>query len=93
MDFFITFYLLAAIQEKFCVNCRHAKTNFLGATYSKCTLFPIKDSNHAEYLVTGKPYSNYNYCSTARNLDQMCGQEGKYYVKKCSLLDIKSKKP
>lgn len=89
MDFFITFFLLAAIQEKFCINCRHAKPDFFGATYSKCTLFPEKDTNQVEYLVTGKPHSQYFYCSTARKSDQMCGPEGKYYAKKCRLIDIK----
>ena len=78
-------------QEKFCVNCRHFKGNFLsGNKFGKCKLFPIIDKdNQVDYLVSGTPYSRYYYCSTAREYDNMCGLEGKYYDKKCNIFDDK----
>jgi hypothetical protein len=87
--FFLTILTIVNAQEKFCINCRHAQTNFFsGATFSKCKLFPLKVDNGVEYLVSGKPHSGYYYCSTARKSDQMCGPDGKYYDKKCNLLDL-----
>ena len=83
---------LVNAQDKFCINCRHAQTNFFSsATFSTCKLFPLKVNNEAEYLVTGKPQKsnsiNY-YCSTARKFDQMCGPDGKYYDKQSNYLDL-----
>ena len=87
--FLIIIIDLVNAQHKFCLNCRHAQTNFFsGATFSKCKLFPLKVENEVEYLVSGKPHSEYYFCSTARRYDHMCGLEGKYYDKKCNLLDL-----
>jgi hypothetical protein len=43
--------------------------------------------SNAKYLVTGvddgpKVLVEYSYCSTARDLDHMCGAEGKKYKRK-----------
>ena len=91
MDLFLLTIITALVnaQDKFCINCRHSQTNFFsGATFSKCKLCPLKEENEAEYLVTGKSHSGYFYCSTARQSDQMCGPNGKYYDKKCNYLDL-----
>jgi len=42
-------------------------------------MFPLTDTS---FLVTEE--FNYNYCSTARNLDYMCGEYGKRYFPKDS---------
>lgn len=90
LNFFYLLFFFSFInaQEKFCVNCRHYKGDFWGGKFGKCAMFPEKDDNQADYLVTGRPHSMYYYCSTARKYDNMCGPGGKYYDKKCNLLDI-----
>jgi len=86
---FSLFHLINS-QEKFCINCRHFKGDYLSSNkFGKCKLFPEKEDNQIEYLVSGKPHSRYYYCSTARKFDNMCGLEGKYYDKKCSIFNVK----
>jgi len=76
---------------KFCVNCKYympSESTYTGsAAYGKCMLFNITtiklDQN---YLVTGIDNSEvtveYNYCSTARSMSDMCGMDGKRYEQK-----------
>jgi len=75
-----------------CINCKFAinnvdKYDLLGdenLQFIKCSLFPInKELN--DFLVTGVNSisdPDYNYCSTARKFNHMCGEEGKMYKKK-----------
>jgi hypothetical protein len=50
--------------------------------YGKCSLFPTKERGY-KFLVDGKEDpTEYYYCSTARSSDDMCGVEGKKYVRK-----------
>lgn len=92
MFLFILIFLFQLInsQEKFCVNCRHFKGNLFSDKFSTCKLFPLieKEYDEADYLVTGKQNTkHYYYCTTARKFDTMCGLEGKYYDKKCSIFN------
>lgn len=83
-------YSFAEIPEKrFCVNCKfrvipHPIFESPNLEFARCKLFPKKmDLNtNSTYLVTGytnKSEMEYNYCSTARANDDMCGEEGSYY--------------
>ena len=51
--------------------------------FGKCAAFPILDKSDS-YLVTGIKNEDYNYCSIARQYDDMCGIEGKHYKNKLS---------
>ena len=80
--------------NRFCINCKHYINNELKPETGKCLLFPkieynIEPSNAEmnkyEYLVTGKAFDNvveYTDCITARQLNNMCGEEGRYYSEK-----------
>lgn len=77
---------LNEITPKLCVNCKFFKHSFLGNKYGKCALFPKdQDEDNIDFFVTGK--SDFNYCSTARIADDMCGTEGTKYINKPNKLD------
>jgi hypothetical protein len=87
-------YLLATLlpfqgsplgNQKLCVNCIFFKKDFLsGNKNGKCTYF-LKENLNNNYLVDGStkvdPPSFY-YCSTARKLKHMCGEDGLLFVQK-----------
>lgn len=54
--------------------------------FSKCKLFPIvNNSTKYQFLVSGEIRHNfisYDYCSKARENDNMCGENGKNYSEK-----------
>jgi hypothetical protein len=61
--------------------------------YGKCSLFPKKDIEKQtkgmliSELVSGERDEtinnlDFNYCTTARSFDNMCGQEGRFYKTK-----------
>jgi len=92
--FNITIYILIIMLSIFdstklqkvnlCINCKHFKKIFFTPNiFAKCGLYPIKDTN-VDYLVDGyiKYYNEYNFCSTARKFDFLCGLEGKFYEEK-----------
>ncbi len=75
------------IKPKICCDCKFFKPNFLiGNKYGKCSLFPKEEEDDTRYyLVDGiKRNSNndYSFCSIARSQKNMCGPEGKLYIKK-----------
>jgi len=83
MFYFILFNILSLIEKpKLCINCKFFRHNFLvhnqDPDYGKCSLFTKKIDDN---LVTG--ITNYNkeyyFCSTAREFDNMCGKDAKYY--------------
>jgi len=86
----IFFYLMLPIiafqgePQKLCINCKHFTKEFFNTNkYGKCKSFTkVTDSN--VYLVDGKsnPHTDYFYCSTARDSDDMCGIEGYFFEKK-----------
>lgn len=79
----IPIFSLNEIAPKLCVNCKFFMKNFIiGNEYSRCSLFP-KTEPDIDYYVTGnKKESKYQFCSIARNYDDMCGKEGKKYLNK-----------
>jgi hypothetical protein len=88
MIFFLLLFILSANAEKFCVNCKHFKPAIIShPVFAKCKLFPKELDNNSDFLVLGNPKKEYNYCSIARQNENMCGTDGKCYEKKCSLLD------
>lgn len=81
------FFLTQINSEKFCINCKHFKQPLIGdKLFGKCSVFPKKNENKIDYLVSGKPSIEYSFCSTVRKDEDMCGENGKYYVKKCNSL-------
>ena len=74
-------------------NLRWYKPSILShPIFAKCKAFPREVDNKIDYLVLGRPKTDYNYCSIAREYENMCGQDGKYYEKRCTLMDnIKNK--
>jgi len=81
----ILVFSLNEITPKFCINCKFFKNNFVtDPIYGKCYLFPKTEIN-TNYLITGiEKYIDYQYCSTVRKFDDMCGKEGKKYINKLS---------
>ena len=90
-----TFSTVFSIKPKICVNCKYIthgtyswQTNKDAefSEYSRCSLFPkYSTNNKSNYLVTGiieESITEYHYCSTARDQDSMCGEEGKEYKKR-----------
>ena len=89
--FFTMAYYLKPTLTKFCVNCKYyirPEISYIGsAAYGKCMLFNITTIKLDDtYLVTGVDNSEitveYNYCSTARSMNGMCGMDGKRYEEK-----------
>jgi nanoRNase/pAp phosphatase (c-di-AMP/oligoRNAs hydrolase) len=90
--FFISMVVsLKLTVPKFCVNCKYyipsESTHSTSSAYGKCLLFNITTIKLDEtYLVTGVDNSEvsveYNYCSTARKFEGMCGADGKRYEQK-----------
>jgi len=81
MKYFLIFLYYTA-SPKFCLHCTHFIPDELGNHFGTCKFFPIqyKDSS---FLVTGeKQEIKYNYCSTARKFDHMCGDYAKHYFPK-----------
>ena len=73
------------IGPKICINCKFYKKDFLTfSEFGKCTQFPYESYNDY-FLVNGKDNycnKNFHYCSTARQYDNMCGKEAKFYQEK-----------
>ena len=66
------------INEKLCINCKHIIKYNSDPKYSKCSLFP----KSSQFLVTGnKTDSEFFYCSTAREHNNMCGKNATKYLK------------
>ena len=78
------------------INCDIIDLNKYSLEYSRCALFSkynnttLEEDNFNKYLVTGKPKMNriglkffdYNYCTTARNDENMCGKDGLKFEEK-----------
>lgn len=71
------------MKPKLCIHCKYfIPDNDTGIDkFGKCSLFETKKGK-LNYLVSGKTEEKYNYCSTSRYSNYMCGEEGKYYKKK-----------
>jgi len=72
---------LRQINPKLCINCKYFITDNDTGKFGKCSFFPKKDIK-INYLVNGINSINkneYYYCSTSRDTNDMCGEEGKYH--------------
>jgi hypothetical protein len=94
MYFFLFLLFLSKINaEKFCVNCIHYKKPFIGnKLFGKCNVFQneVDVDKKIDYLVSGKKDIEFIYCLTARQDENLCGEKGKYYIRKCFLPDFLS---
>lgn len=70
------------MKPKLCINCKYFITDNYTGKFGKCSLFPRKENNIYN-LVNGihKDNIEYHFCSTTRDLEHMCGKEGKMYKK------------
>jgi len=72
------------IKPKLCINCKYFITDNDTGKFGKCSLFP-KKAVKINYLVNGINGINdindneYYFCSTSRDTNDMCGEEGKYF--------------
>lgn len=68
-----------------CIDCKFFRKEFLSDNkFGKCLLFPLVEDNKY-FLVDGiknKDPTNYHFCSTARKIQDMCGDQGKFFEKK-----------
>jgi hypothetical protein len=68
---------------KFCFNCKYFILDTDNDKFSKCALFPII-KNDKYYLVNGiniDKKNDHNFCSNVRNIENMCGKDGKKFEK------------
>jgi hypothetical protein len=74
---------LKHIKPKLCINCKYfIPNNDIGTSeFAKCSFFKTKKGK-LNYLINGINKEDYYYCSIARDTNDMCGEEGKYYKKK-----------
>lgn len=74
--------MLQVAAVNLCVDCKFFRPGFMAdKKFGQCSKFPKKEENY-EFLVTGKMVPQrlvYNYCTTARAFDDMCGKEGKLF--------------
>ena len=90
--FFLKTVSIKTAKPKLCINCKHFIPDDDTGEFSRCSFFPHVHSK-INYLVNGInkiDKEDFYYCSTARTSDNMCGIEGKSYVKKRII--IKNKK-
>ena len=78
---FLPIMSLKHIKPKLCINCKHFITDNDTGKFGKCSLFPKKEGK-INFLVNGLNESLYYHCSISRELNDMCGEEGKFYKKK-----------
>jgi hypothetical protein len=80
---FLSIQSFKEIKSKLCINCKYFITDKNTNKFGKCLLFP-KEENNIYRLVNGICEDNieYHFCSTAREIEHMCGKEGKMYKKK-----------
>ena len=85
MTFFLSFVVAAyVIKPKFCIDCAHfIPDNGGNAEFGKCKIFSFVEKD--KYLLTGIKkdlLTDYTYCSTAREINWLCGNNGKKYISK-----------
>jgi len=68
---------------KLCIDCKYFISNKPNDIFSKCSFLPT-DEGKINFLVTGVNQDGYYYCSTARDSNNMCGEDAKHYEKKDS---------
>ena len=80
---FLPILSLKEFKPKLCINCKYFITDNNTGKFGKCSLFP-KEENDIFNLVNGihKDNIEYHYCGVSRDIESMCGREGKMYKKK-----------
>ena len=75
------FLTTTCIKPKLCINCKYY-INYSGfksdAIYGKCLLSSKNDD--INFLISGE--KKLEYCLTSRSSENMCGKEGKLYIRK-----------
>ena len=81
---FFSYFLSTSTPDlKLCINCKHFITDDRTGKFGKCSLFPTRKPSDMYDLVTGvERNTEYMYCYTTRDRDNLCGKEGKMYTKK-----------
>jgi hypothetical protein len=78
---FLPIISIKHIRPKICINCKFFIPDNGNGEFGKCSLF-LKPEGKTNILVNGITNNEYYYCSTTREINSMCGEEGKYYKKK-----------
>lgn len=77
---FLFLLIVPIFSFKFCINCKHFITDNKENIFGKCKMFP-QIENKINYLINGIEKDGYSYCSTARQFEKMCGENGKMFQK------------
>jgi hypothetical protein len=84
---FLSSIVNAYVHPKFCIDCRHfVVPNNRDNRFGKCKAFPIEKTNF--FLITKEivlDNVDFRHCSTARNLESLCGIESKRFEPKDDL--------
>jgi hypothetical protein len=74
------------IKPKLCINCRYFITDNVDSKFSKCSLFTKEENVNNYYVLVNGIIENkiieYHYCRTSRQIETMCGKEGKLHKRK-----------
>jgi len=60
---------------RLCLFCKHSIID----KKSKCSLFPKLEESSPDISIKHNEPIDYFYCSTARNINHMCGKDGKRF--------------
>jgi len=78
----IIFLFMWNLALRRCIDCKYFKKDFITMNkFGKCLMFPKKEELDT-YWVTGikeKPKVDYSYCAVARDIESMCGMQGKKF--------------
>lgn len=97
---FLAITFVSSSRKPICKNCKYFIKSELNDIYSKCSLYfentYYLDEDKINYLVTGKKNTEntelyYYYCSIARESEQLCGIDGKYFKPKYPLKPLESR--
>lgn len=77
---FLLLLVVPIFSLKFCIHCKHFITDNKENIFGKCKMFP-QIENKINYLINGIEKDGYSYCSTARQYEKMCGENGKMFEK------------
>ena len=74
------------IKPKLCINCKYFITDNDNGKFGKCSLFTKEENVNNYYMLVNGISENkiieYHYCRTSRQIETMCGKEGKMYKRK-----------
>jgi hypothetical protein len=83
LNFLVTLSSIT-VKPKLCIDCKFFTKDFFNSNeFGRCKIYP-KEVDHKYFLVDGinKNSDDYYFCCTARDYEDMCGSEGKYYEKR-----------